>query len=135
MSTVPKCLFPLCLLCKMSIIFYSGNHTLRDVHACIIAQTTSNINYRLRTEEAWIQTLQTKTSAGLNLNQWTCTTCHKAFASPGNLLRHNTAKHAPEVTKYECWYCGKLYCHRETTIKQTKKTSPRTGHQSGHTTH
>ena len=60
----------------------------------------------------------------VDINQQTCTTCHKAFASPGNLLRRNTAKHAPEVTKYECWYCGKLYCHRETTIKQTKKQHP-----------
>ena len=49
--------------------FYSGNHTLCDVKACIVAQITSNINYRLRTVEAWIHTLQTKTPAGLNLIQ------------------------------------------------------------------
>ena len=49
--------------------FCSGNHTLRDFNACIVAQTTSNINYRLRTEEAWIHTLQTKTPTGLNLIQ------------------------------------------------------------------
>ena len=60
----------------------------------------------------------------VNINQRTCKTCNKTFASPGNLSRHNTAKHAPEAIKYECWYCGKLYCRRETTIKHMKKQHP-----------
>ena len=49
--------------------FNSGEHTLRDVTACIVAQTTDNINVRLRTEESWIARLQTKHPAGLNLIQ------------------------------------------------------------------
>ena len=59
----------------------------------------------------------------ININQRTCKTCNQTFASAGNLSRHNTAKHAPEAIKYECWYCGKLYCRQE-TIKHMKKQHP-----------
>ena len=47
--------------------FTSSNHTSDDVTATIVTQTHNNVNFRLRTEETWINTLQTKHPSGLNL--------------------------------------------------------------------
>ena len=47
--------------------FTSTNHTRDDVNAIIVAQTTDNLNVRLRTEESWIDTLNIKHPSGLNL--------------------------------------------------------------------
>ena len=49
--------------------FISQNHAASDVTAIIVAQTTSNVNVRLRTEESWIARLKTKFPSGLNLIQ------------------------------------------------------------------
>ena len=49
--------------------FTSANHTTADVNAIIVAQTTNNLNQRLRTEQTWIYFLRTKTPSGLNLIQ------------------------------------------------------------------
>lgn len=49
--------------------FTSSNHTRHDVNVVIVTQTTNNLNVRLRTEESWISSLNTKYPAGLNLTQ------------------------------------------------------------------
>lgn len=49
--------------------FTSVNHTTNDVNVTIVAQTTDNLNVRLRTEETWISRLGTKHPSGLNLIQ------------------------------------------------------------------
>lgn len=49
--------------------FMGNNHTIRDVSIIGITITTNHINNRLRTEEAWIKTLQTKEPQGLNRTQ------------------------------------------------------------------
>ena len=50
--------------------FVTNGHTVDDVYATILTQTSGNINIRLRTEESWITKLKTKTPLGLNLIQW-----------------------------------------------------------------
>lgn len=47
----------------------SADHRTADVNATIVAQTTDNLNRRLRTEETWIHFLNTKMPSGLNLIQ------------------------------------------------------------------
>ena len=47
--------------------FTTDGHTVHNVDAAILTQTTGNINIRLRTEETWITKLRTKTPLGLNL--------------------------------------------------------------------
>ena len=49
--------------------FILNDHTQNDVTATIVAQTTNDVNVRLRTEEVWIAKLQTKHPTGLNLIQ------------------------------------------------------------------
>ena len=49
--------------------FTSTDHTTDDVIVIIVAQSTDNVNVRLRTEESWISKLNTKYISGLNLIQ------------------------------------------------------------------
>ena len=46
------------------------DHTVNDVYAAMLTQTTGAINIRFRTEETWIQKLRTRTSLRLNQIQW-----------------------------------------------------------------
>ena len=49
--------------------FTALNHASNNLRVTVITQTTSDINLRLRTEEAWINTLKTREPEGLNLIQ------------------------------------------------------------------
>ena len=49
--------------------FTAPNHSPQNLNVTVITQTTSDVNFRLRTEESFIQTLKTREPDGLNLIQ------------------------------------------------------------------
>ena len=57
------------VLKPVSLHFTSTDHSVNNVVATIVTQKTSNINVRLRTEESWINLLQSRQPSGLNLKQ------------------------------------------------------------------
>ena len=54
-------------------------------------------------------------------NRLTCLNCKKTFTTIGNLRRHETTVHATVLTRYQCWYCDKLYSRKENTAQHIKK--------------
>ena len=57
-------------------------------------------------------------------NRLTCIKCKKTFTTIGNLRRHETTVHATVWTRYQCWYCDKLYWRRENAAQHIKKLHP-----------
>ena len=48
-----------------------------------------------------------------------CNICEKTFASGTTLKRHVESLYL-ERTKFQCWYCNKVYARKENAVKQTQ---------------